>query len=123
VLVCGGRHYRDDKALRRVLDAALRTGPLVIIEGGARGADRLAREWAKDRGVVCATFPADWDAHGPSAGPIRNRQMIDEGRPQMVLAFPGGRGTADMIRQAQAAGVLVVKYPPTGDHRMPFDLD
>jgi hypothetical protein len=106
-----------------VLDAALRSGPVTIIQGGARGADKLAREWAEDRGVGCVTFRADWEKHGPSAGPIRNGQMLSEGKPNLVLAFPGGRGTADMVQRAHAASVLVVKYPPSPGQRMPFDLE
>jgi hypothetical protein len=105
-----------------VLDAALRSGPLTIIEGGARGADKLARQWAEDRGVPVATYPAEWDRHGVSAGPIRNRQMLEDGKPDMVLAFPGGKGTANMVEQAHRAGVLVVRYPPTDDNKMPFGL-
>jgi hypothetical protein len=123
VLVCGGRHYRDRLAVRRVLDAALRSGPVSIIQGGARGTDKLAREWAIDRGVDCVTFHADWETHGPAAGPIRNAQMLSDGKPNLVLAFPGGRGTADMIKRAHAASVLVVKYPPSPGQRMPFDLE
>jgi hypothetical protein len=123
LLVCGGRHYRDERSLRRVLDAALRTGDLTLIAGGARGADRLARQWAVDRGVPCATYPADWDQHGPAAGSIRNQQMLDDGRPDMVLAFPGGRGTADMVERAHRKGVLVVNYPPLDGQRSPFGLD
>jgi hypothetical protein len=93
-----------------------------IIEGGAKGADRLAREWAIERGVTYTTFKADWGKYRAAAGSLRNTAMLDMGRPSMVLAFPGGKGTANMVKQAQARGVLVVKYPPTGDHRMPFDL-
>jgi len=52
-------------------------------------------------------FPADWSRHGKSAGPIRNRQMLIEGRPDIVVAFPGGKGTANMIKQAVEAGVKV----------------
>jgi hypothetical protein len=123
ILVCGGRDYTDMATLYRVLDAALRSGPVEIIQGGAKGADRLAKTWATDRGVFCQTFEAEWDRHGRAAGSIRNRQMLTEGRPNMVLAFPGGRGTANMVKQAQERGVLVVKYPPTGGHRMPFNLE
>jgi hypothetical protein len=123
LLVCGGRHYRNAEAVRMVLDAALRSGPVTIIQGGARGADKLAREWADDRAVECITFAAEWDRDGTMAGPIRNQRMLVEGKPDMVLAFPGGNGTANMIRKAQAARVLVVRFPPTGDNRMPFGLD
>lgn len=82
-----------------------------LIEGGALGADRLARRWAYTvGGITVETFPADWGAHGKAAGPIRNQRMIDEGKPDVVLAFPGGRGTADMIRRAEAAGIRVIRF-------------
>ena len=54
-------------------------------------------------------FPAEWDKYGVSAGPIRNQKMIDEGKPDLVFAFPGGRGTTDMIRRAAVAGIRVVR--------------
>jgi hypothetical protein len=123
ILVCGGRDYTDKRAVDMLLSAALRSGPIEIIQGGAKGADRLAHDWALDNGVPCTTYAADWEGYGRAAGAIRNRQMLTEGRPSMVLAFPGGRGTANMVKLAQMAGVLVVKYPPTGDHPMPFDLE
>jgi hypothetical protein len=50
---------------------------------------------------------ADWNTHGRAAGPIRNQRMLDEVKPELVVAFPGGRGTADMVRRAREAGVNV----------------
>jgi hypothetical protein len=82
-----------------------------IIEGGAKGADESAAIWAIRRGVTSQRFSASWAERGPAAGPIRNQQMIDEGKPDLVLAFPGGRGTADMVRRAKAAGVEVREVP------------
>ena len=78
-----------------------------IIEGGAKGADKLAREWAASRGIPVRTFKADWRRYGRGAGPQRNEQMLDEGKPDLVVAFPGGSGTASMMRLARAAGVRV----------------
>lgn len=107
VLVCGGRDYADRERVRTELDALK---PTVLIEGGARGADLLAAEWRWGGHILTCQhlkFPADWNKHGKSAGAIRNRQMLDEGKPDIVLAFPGGPGTADMIRQAKKAGVEV----------------
>lgn len=60
-----------------------------------------------DRRVAYLNYPADWEKHGRAAGPIRNEKMLIVGTPDMVLAFPGGRGTADMIRKAEAAGLPV----------------
>lgn len=108
VLVCGGRDFRDYDTLSRVLDGVWRKHEyLTIISGAASGADNLAAAWAKDRGVDLREFPADWKAHGKAAGRLRNQQMIDEGRPNAVVAFPGGRGTRDMKRRAVKAGLKV----------------
>lgn len=110
VLVCGGRGFDDAALVERTL-CDLRPAPSVIIEGGARGADKLARLWAQHYGADVETCPADWGAHGKAAGPIRNQRMLDEGKPDLVIAFPGGRGTADMVRRAKAAGVEVRAIP------------
>lgn len=113
VLVCGGRDYADRAAVFTELDALReRYGRLTVIQGGAPGADMLARMWCRDQNSVhMINEPADWKAHGKAAGPIRNGVMLAEHKPNLVLAFPGGHGTADMIRQAEAAGVPVVRLP------------
>jgi predicted Rossmann-fold nucleotide-binding protein len=93
VLVCGGRDYSDAAAVRRALQAVHDKYLIgLIIEGGALGADRLARQWAIDNGVPYCTY---------------NERMIIEGEPDAVVAFPGGRGTADMVGKAKAAGIKV----------------
>lgn len=108
VLVCGGRDYGDAAVLGRFLDALHHERAFsTLIEGGARGADRLARRWAQSRGVQVVTYPAQWDAFGKRAGFLRNRQMLEEGRPDMVVAFPGGRGTLSMVMLAVEASVPV----------------
>ena len=93
----------------RVLDAVHRKRPVTLLrEGGAAGAAQLAREWAADRGVPVDTVPADWNAHGRAAGPIRDRAILaGEPLPDGVVAFPGGRGTAGMVAAARAAGATV----------------
>lgn len=112
VLVCGGRLFSDAEYAYRVLDQLHRErGVEVLIEGDAEGADRIAGSWARQNGIENLKFPADWTTHGRAAGPIRNGQMLVEGKPDLVLAFPGGRGTANMIRQAKAAGVPVQEEP------------
>lgn len=112
ILVCGGRTYRDIEAMRRVLTAN-DNGSIpapTLIHGNAPGADRLAAHVAYGELFWrVLPFPADWDLHGRAAGPIRNQEMIDRGKPDLVLAFPGGRGTADMVRRAEAAGVPVAE--------------
>lgn len=108
VLVSGGRDYQNREILFRVLDASHAGTPIdQIIHGAARGADTLAQQWADDRGVRCLQFPADWKKDGKAAGPIRNRRMLLE-EPDLVICFPGGRGTADMRKAAHKAGVPTV---------------
>jgi YspA, cpYpsA-related SLOG family len=108
VLVTGGRNYSDRSAVDRVLDSIhMERGISVLIHGGAAGADELASEWAYDSGIVESAFPANWDKHGRAAGPIRNKQMLVEGKPDLVVAFPGGKGTQNMVRQARDSGVEV----------------
>lgn len=111
ILVCGGRDFNDGARLRECLDAlhTLDDGITCLVHGGAAGADSLADTWAKHKGVTVKAYPADWKSHGRSAGPRRNEQMLREDRPDMVVAFPGGRGTAHMIRIAKEAGVKVVQ--------------
>lgn len=114
VLVCGGRSFADMDAMCAALDRIVlsKAGLSVIIHGGASGADALAAQYAESEGANVAVYPADWKTHGRAAGPIRNQQMLDEGKPDLVLAFPGGRGTADMVRRAKAAGVPVREVEP-----------
>lgn len=112
VLVCGGRDFKDWQLLYSVLDA-LRPKPIRIIHGCARGADSLAGAWARVRGVSVHEFPAQWKERGPVAGPMRNQEMLERGEPDLVIAFPGGRGTADMVRRAEGAGVPVTLVPPS----------
>jgi hypothetical protein len=112
VLVCGGRDFNELGAVWGQLDAihAL-DGPIAaIIQGGGKGADYLAASWADFNGVPDIDFLADWHKHGRAAGPIRNQQMLDEGKPDLVVAFPGGRGTADMVRRAKVAGIRVIEF-------------
>lgn len=109
VLVCGGREFDDWSLLTETLEDLPWGRPTEIIQGGAKGADFLARVWAKYQGILYTEFPADWKQFGRAAGSIRNTQMLDEGKPDYVVAFPGGYGTADMVRQARREGVTVLK--------------
>ena len=109
-IVCGGRDYANREHVYAVLDRWKQEcdyGALVIIQGGATGADALARDWCASRKVEYANVPADWKAHGKAAGPMRNAKMISDYDPKCVIAFPGGRGTADMVMKAQDAKLFV----------------
>ena len=95
-----------------------------VIEGGASGADAAASQWGRLHGIPIQTFPAKWRVHGKSAGPIRNKQMLEEGKPTIVLAFPGGSGTGHMVSLARKAGVPVVEIPlPKPYSRKGMQLD
>lgn len=106
VLVCGSRHGCD---YRIVWDMMNHFAPSHICTGGATGVDTLAEDWAKGYGVPCAVYPADWRKEGKAAGPIRNQRMLDEFKPDICIAFPGGRGTQDMVRRCEKAGVSVLR--------------
>jgi len=108
VLVCGGRNYRDSGKVWGRLNLLLaEKGISVVIHGAQRGADQLGKYWAKQNDIPDVPFKPNWDTYGPAAGPIRNKRALDEGKPDLVLAFPGGNGTADMVRQASERGIPV----------------
>jgi hypothetical protein len=116
LLVCGSRTWTDRARLWQVIDQLVREhsdGQVVtVIEGDARGADRLAGQLARERGWRLERYPADWTRQGRAAGFRRNARMLRQGRPDLVVAFTVGplqqsRGTADMVRRARAAGVPV----------------
>jgi hypothetical protein len=102
VLVCGGRDYADAAKMKTVLDQLFDDFPKAcILQGGARGADRLAKEYCARRGFPCLTMDAPWGVYFNSAGSIRNKWMLQYCNVAMVLHFPGGRGTAHMVNEAQ----------------------
>ena len=120
ILVCGGRDFSDQSLLTRSLARLLRDNTFsLLIHGNASGADRLASQWAHDSGVDQVSYPANWVAHGRAAGPMRNRRMLHHGRPQAVVAFPGGRGTANMIQLAEDAGLPVWQPALDGEDGLP----
>ena len=117
VLVCGDRYWTDVDLLFSTLDAFHAAHNVTcVIEGEARGADRLAGLWGRQRNITVRKYPALWEVYGKAAGPIRNQQMLDEGQPEYVIAFHDSlstsKGTADMVRRAKRDNlpVLVVKH-------------
>ena len=119
ILVCGGRDYDNRMELYGALDALNFQQPILgLIHGGAKGADSLAGDWMRDKindghkDCWMAVYPAQWDLHGKAAGPVRNQQMLDQNPGiELVVAFPGGTGTADMVKRATAKGVKVIEVP------------
>lgn len=111
VLVCGGRDYTNHALVEGCLDAMqARYDGITLIHGACQtGADAFADSWGGANGVRMLVFPANWKAYGRAAGPVRNREMLARGKPDLVLAFKGGDGTENMVAQAEAAGVTVVR--------------
>jgi hypothetical protein len=112
VLVCGGRKYFDRARVRDVMLAIASEhadeNTVLFIHGDAPGADTLCKLVATENGYHAAAVPALWRTFDKAAGAIRNGVMLALG-PDLVVAFPGGRGTADMVKQARNAGVFVVE--------------
>lgn len=131
MLVCGGRWYgrvpldsspdmRRAHAARAAKQAFFMREALGhlkrersvsrVISGGAPGADTIAHQWAVSQTIASIVMRAEWKKFGRAAGPIRNKRMLDEGKPDFIVAFTGGDGTDNMITQARFAGVEVIDY-------------
>jgi hypothetical protein len=113
VLVCGCRDFNSPAITARWLDHLHAERNFThLIQGGANGADRMAKDWARTKPEIERyECKADWERYGKSAGPKRNARML-EWKPDLVVAFPGGRGTADMVSKAREAGVEVIEIEP-----------
>lgn len=125
ILICGSRDYVDrDGVLTTMLTGFIESAecynyeddPLVVITGAAGGVDSLTYRWCDERELGCGcvvqqeTYPARWKEYGNAAGPIRNQQMLDEGKPDLVIGFTNrpleeSRGTKDMLTRSKKAGV------------------
>jgi len=107
VLICGDRNYTNKAAIDKFINSLPRDA--VIIEGEAAGADTLAATSAKQHGHTVIPFPAKWAKYGRAAGPIRNKQMLDVGKPDVVVAFhdniDSSKGTSNMLKQASKQGI------------------
>lgn len=118
ILVCGGRDFYNWELLRDTLEkylpqpiedriSYLDNKHIVIISGEAKGADSLAKDFSIVYRTGYERYPAQWDKYGKSAGYRRNLQMLEEGKPDLVIAFPGGKGTKNMIELSKKAGIEV----------------
>ena len=114
-IICGGRNFVDTEMFNSAMGdlIRLRGMPECIVNGGARGADLMAKEWAERHAIEARSVAADWGLHGKAAGPIRNQTMLDRYKPDFVVAFPGGKGTADMVHRSRKAGVDVAEIKGT----------
>lgn len=107
ICVCGGRKYSDYLTVKSVLDSFLLISDnFVIISGGANGADSLAIKWAIENNIEYEEYKANWKAYRKKAGPIRNRLMLSTGI-DILIAFPGGNGTRDMINICENSNVII----------------
>lgn len=117
LLVCGGREFADGKLLYRILDEIHEQyGVDILFQGGADGADIGAYHWACEHQIPeIRQYNAQWTNEGDKAGPIRNARMLRKSQPDIVVAFPGDVGTADMVRKSLAKGYTVYEIDSTGD--------
>lgn len=122
VLVCGGRNLDSADVVNYLnkfarCDITERLGNAAwpvkaLMHGGARGADEGAGRWAESEGLKPLVFKADWKRYRKAAGPRRNAIMLEQGKPDLVIAFPGGKGTQNMTELARASGVPVIEVRP-----------
>jgi hypothetical protein len=109
VLVTGGRNYSNKEFLYSILDTINSKSPIsLIIHGGANGADKLSGDWGTYRDIDVKVYKADWDTHGKKAGILRNIEMLDDSKPDLVVAFFGGNGTLHMKTYAKKQGYKVL---------------
>lgn len=129
VVVTGGRDYDTDAAREHVYNKLDFLNPGFVMHGACRkqgstvicGADRMADDWAARRDIECYCIPAQWQKDGRAAGPKRNGKMLSTAFDMaeylagegpywdiQVVAFPGGSGTADCVRQARQNGIEVI---------------
>lgn len=129
VVVTGGRSYEDRTTAYNVLSTLgladeneyrMPTG-IEIAHGGARGADTIADDWAVVHWVPVTAFEAEWDRYGKRAGPLRNAKMLKEFKPDLVVAFPGGEGTANCCLAARTLDIPVLEIPRDYDHEREKD--
>lgn len=122
LLICGSREWgvlftaftpqernerlEEQELVRLVIE---QLNPDLIIEGGAKGADYEASRVAKELAITFMEFPANWSKWGKRAGMVRNQKMLEDGKPDYILAFhrdiSKSKGTADMIRRAKRNGI------------------
>jgi len=126
VCITGGRDYNDYNTVCRALAHVRRHSVpnghwtrMVLVVGGAKGADTLAEQWARRNGIAYLRVPAEWDELGKAAGHLRNEEMLSWVPIKLLIAFPGGRGTAHAVKTAQSMGIQV--YRPDRDAEVPDD--
>jgi YspA, cpYpsA-related SLOG family len=144
ILVCGDRNYNDVETITSVLTMCQQKyGSITIIHGACSGADTISGAYATCNKIPCKSFPAQWKQYGRGAGtsvsdgepcrisnpagPIRNKQMIEEGFPSLVLAFhpdiKSSKGTKDMVSQAMKKNIPVMLVSSKSDSIQVLSMD
>lgn len=102
ILICGSRNWTDKARIRAIIQLLVQTYTnVIIIAGECIGVDLMTKSIALEMNLTYHGYPANWNAHGKAAGPIRNRQMLEEGKPDMIVAFSddiaNSKGTKNML--------------------------
>lgn len=115
MLVTGGRDFSYPQAIASTLMRIHRKSRIkLLVAGGAKGVDSHAEKWARGIGLPVCVHYAKWNLHGRYAGPKRNAEMADHHPEAVVVAFPGGRGTAHMVSVARKRGMPVLEIELDG---------
>jgi len=124
VLICGDRNWRELQPIADCIESL----PLdtVIIHGNARGADKMADGLAHYRGLIVLSYPALWNQFGRAAGPIRNQQMLEDGKPDVVAFFHNNlrnsKGTKDMVKISYQRYIPIINGRSVTDWRRVWRL-
>ena len=101
IVIAGCRDYENFEAAKRFIDICLsnvrKENEIIIVSGGARGADAIGERYAKENGFAVEKYPADWEKYGKSAGPIRNKQMAEISDYVICFWNEKSKGTKSMI--------------------------
>lgn len=111
VIVCGGRNFTNTQLIYKALDTIDNNfGITVLVHGDCWGVDKISNTWGSVHSTIkCFPRPANWRLNGKRAGPIRNREMIDEFQPDLIIAFPGGKGTENMKQLGRQHDIMVIE--------------
>ena len=113
LLVCGGRHFEDAEMVHNELTALHWRKPIsVVVHGSIAGVGIIAEAWARRHGIAVVRYPPNWEFYGKKAEGLRSDFMLTDSRPDFVVAFPGGRHTADLVQRAINVGLAVLAIPP-----------
>jgi hypothetical protein len=109
LLISGGRHFDDAASILSELNRIHAEYPVtVLIHGGLPAIGSAAEDWARQNDVHIIRYPANWSLLGKQADAKRNRFMLEDSRPDALLAFPGGRHLQELVQHARAKGMPVI---------------